>query len=110
MQPDPLHSCASPFRGVDWRSRLHSSNLATEGGALNEQIGSTPQAGGYRREPRLRSEAEIYLEGENKLERMLGCGVIAPRLQAVYERSARELGIARASLAARVIRMAGSAG
>ncbi len=40
------------------------------------------------------ADVEMYLERENRLGRMLDYGVIAPRLQALYEWSARELGLA----------------
>jgi hypothetical protein len=39
-------------------------------------------------------DVEMYLERENGLGRMLDYGVIAPRLQALYDWSARELGLA----------------
>ena len=42
----------------------------------------------------LEANVEVYLERENNLGRMLDYCVIGPRLQAVYDWSARELGIA----------------
>ena len=42
----------------------------------------------------LDADVEMYLERENGLGRMLDYGVIAPRLQALYDWSARELGLA----------------
>lgn len=41
----------------------------------------------------LDGEVETYLAGENALGRVLDYGVIAPRLQALYEWSARELAL-----------------
>jgi hypothetical protein len=41
----------------------------------------------------LDGEVEAYLVAENRLGRMLDYGVIAPRLQALYEWSARELAV-----------------
>jgi hypothetical protein len=41
----------------------------------------------------LHDEVEAYLVAENRLGRMIDYGVIAPRLQTLYEWSARELGI-----------------
>jgi hypothetical protein len=38
-------------------------------------------------------EVDAYLVGENRLGRMIDYGVIAPRLQALYEWSARELAV-----------------
>lgn len=43
----------------------------------------------------LDDEVEAYLVAENGLGRMLDYGVIAPRLQALYEWSARELAVPR---------------
>jgi hypothetical protein len=43
----------------------------------------------------LDGEVERYLIGENTLGRMLDYGVIVPRLQALYEWSARELAVPR---------------
>jgi hypothetical protein len=43
----------------------------------------------------LEDPVERYLPTENRLGRMLDYGVIAPRLQALYEWSARELGLPR---------------
>lgn len=43
----------------------------------------------------LDAEVDAYLVAENRLGRMLDYGVIAPRLQALYEWSARELGVPR---------------
>lgn len=41
----------------------------------------------------LDADIEMYLERENGLGRVLDYGVIAPRLQALYDWSARELGL-----------------
>ena len=41
----------------------------------------------------LDGEVEAYLAAENRLERMIDYGVIAPRLQPLYEWSARELAV-----------------
>jgi hypothetical protein len=43
----------------------------------------------------LEGEVEAYLVAENRLGRMLDYGVIGPRLQALYDWSARELGVPR---------------
>ena len=43
----------------------------------------------------LEAAIETYLVAENRLGRMVDYGVIAPRLQALYEWSARELGLPR---------------
>ena len=45
-----------------------------------------------RRYP-IRDDVTVYLAAEHRLERVLDYGVIAPRLQAIYEWSARELSL-----------------
>lgn len=41
----------------------------------------------------IQGELDVYLRGEHKIGRMIDYGVIAPRLQALYDWSAEELGV-----------------